>query len=263
MGRALAVLIWLIAIVSVYLFISGHWWFPEVASEHGVDIDRQFALTIVVVGIAFFAAQAALGYTVFRYGERRGAAAVYSHGNNRLEVIWTIVTAVVFIGVAIMGQKVWAQLHFNDAPPDALQVEVMGQQFAWNIRYPGPDGKFGRTDPKQINDVSNPVGIDRNDPDGKDDIVTINRMAVPVGRPVRVILRSKDVTHSYFVPSMRIKQDAVPGMVIGIHFKPTKAGIHEIACAELCGMNHYKMRGTLEVMSQQEFENFLKERSER
>ena len=185
----------------------------------------------------------------------------YTHGSNKVEIGLMLLTGVVFVTLAAMGQKVWAQLHLKEAPPDALQIEVTAQQFAWNIRYPGADGKFGRTVPKLINDQSNPVGVDPTDPASKDDVVSLNRMAIPVNRPIQLILRSKDVTHSFFVPVLRLKQDTVPGMAIPIHFKAMKTGEYEIACAELCGMEHFKMRGYLMVMSDEDFNAWLKDRA--
>jgi len=172
------------------------------------------------------------------------------------------VTAVVFIGLGVQGNRVWAEYFLTDAPPEALTVEVTAQQFAWNIRYPGPDGKFGRTDPALIDDaIGNFLGLDPKDPAGRDDVTTQNIMAAPVDRPVRVILRTKDVIHSFFVPQMRVKQDSVPGMAIRVHFTATKTGEYEIACAELCGMQHYKMRGRLLVMPEANYANWLKERA--
>ena len=147
-------------------------------------------------------------------------------------------------------------------PADAVTIEVTGQQFAWNIRYAGADAKFGRTDPKLINDANaNFLGLDDADPAAKDDVMTQNLMAIPVNRPVSVLLRSKDVTHTFFVPQLRVKQDAVPGMGIRVHFTATKPGEYEIACAELCGMQHYKMRGRLLVMTEAEYEKWLKDRA--
>jgi cytochrome c oxidase subunit 2 len=262
MALLLALAIWVIAIVTVGLFLSGKWWFPEVISAHGDAVDQQFMITIIVVGVSFFLAQIALGYVVWRYRAKGSERAQYSHGNPKLEASWTILTAVVFIGIAIMGQRVWAQLQLNEAPPDSTVIEVTGQQFVWNFRYPGADGKFGRNDPKFYDDQSNPVGVDPKDPNGKDDITSVGMMAVPVGRPVNLILRSKDVTHDFFVPGLRFKQDAVPGMKISVHFTPTKEGRYEIACAELCGLGHHRMRAFMEVKSQAEFERWLKDRAE-
>jgi cytochrome c oxidase subunit 2 len=174
-------------------------------------------------------------------------------------MLWTSATAVLFIGLTLMGEQVWARVHFQGAPEGSIPIEVTGQQFVWNFRYPGADGKFGTLDLKQINDsAGNPLGIDSKDPAGKDDLTTPT-VAVPVNRPVELMLRSKDVTHSFFVPELRLKQDAVPGMVIRIHFTADKTGRFEIACAELCGLGHYKMRSFLEVMEQADYDKWLQQ----
>jgi cytochrome c oxidase subunit II len=259
MGRALAVLIWLITLLSVWLFVSGKWWFPPAISEHGPAYDRQFMITILVVGVSFAAAQIALGFMIWRYRDRPGAAerALYSHGNNRLEMIWTVITALIFIGLAVAGQRVWAQLHFQSAPAGSAQVEVVAQQFQWNFHYPGKDKRFGRTDPALIKDSElNFVGLDEQDPNAKDDAV-VSTLAVPVNRPVELILRSKDVTHSFWVPPLRFKQDLVPGMAIHVHFTPTKVGAYELACAELCGQLHYKMKGNMLVLPDAEYNELI------
>src|SRR5262252_9678336 len=178
MGKALGVLIWILVIGVVLMFMAHMfwqptWWFPEAISEHGPRYDAQFMRTLWVVAIAFILAQVALGYVVFTFTSKKEGRAVYSHGSNKLEVTWTVITAAVFITVAVLGQRVWAELHFHEAPPDSVNIEAVGQQFAWNFRYPGADGQFGRTDPKLMNDSSgNPLGIDDADPAGKDDIVS-------------------------------------------------------------------------------------------
>jgi cytochrome c oxidase subunit 2 len=254
MGRALGVLIWLLTLASVVLFFSG-WWFPISITEHAPAIDRQFMITMVVVGISFVLAQVGLGYVVFRFGanrENKDERAVYTHGNNRLEMIWTVVTAVVFITLGVMGQRVWAQLHFSAAPAGSYPVEVVAQQFAWNMHYAGRDGKMGRTDPTLIKeDENNFIGLDEKDPNAKDDLTTTT-LAIPVNRPVELILRSKDVTHSFWVPQLRFKQDLVPGMAIRVHFTATRTGQYQLACAELCGMNHFSMKGTLLVLTEEQ-----------
>jgi cytochrome c oxidase subunit 2 len=253
MGRALAVIIWILTLGSVSLFFVKKWWFPTSISEHAPAIDRQFMLTIIVVGLAFTAAQVGLGYMVWKYRDRgQKDRALYSHGSNRLEVVWTIVTAVIFIGLGIMGQSVWASLHFNKAPAGSFQVEVVAQQFQWNFHYPGKDGVFGRTDPNLIDDSAlNFIGLDETDPSAKDD-ATHSVIAIPVGRPVELILRSKDVTHNFWVPQLRFKQDLVPGMAIRVHFTTTKTGKFELACAELCGQLHFKMRSYMLVLPVEE-----------
>jgi cytochrome c oxidase subunit 2 len=258
MGRVLGLAIWLITLGSVGMFVSKHWWFPESISEHGGAVDRQFMITIIVVGIAFAAAQIGLGWVVWKYRDSAAATrATYSHGNNRLEVVWTIVTAVIFISLAIMGQRVWASLHLHAAPAGSYTVEVVAQQFSWNFHYHGKDNVFGRTDPTLIDDSAlNYVGIDDTDPNAKDDSV-VSTLVVPVNRPVELILKSKDVTHSFFVPQLRFKQDLVPGMAIPVHFTVTKIGKYELACAELCGMNHYKMKSYMLVLPENEFNELV------
>lgn len=258
MGRVLAIAIWIITLGSVWMFVSKRWWFPEAISEHGPRVDSQFMITIIVVGVAFAAAQIGLGWVVWKYRDTASAArATYSHGNNRLEVVWTVVTAVIFISLAIMGQRVWASLHLHAAPPGSYTIEVVAQQFSWNFHYHGKDGAFGRTDPKLIDDSAlNYVGLDDTDPNAKDDSV-VSTLVVPVNRPVELILKSKDVTHSFFVPQLRFKQDLVPGMAIPVHFTVTKTGKYEIACAELCGMNHYKMKSYMLVLPENEFSELI------
>lgn len=258
MGRVLGLVIWLITLGSVGMFVSKHWWFPESISEHGGAVDRQFTITILVVGIAFAAAQIGLGWVVWKYRDSSAATrATYSHGNNRLEVVWTVVTAVIFISLAVMGQRVWAALHLHAAPAGSYTVEVVAQQFSWNFHYHGKDNVFGRTDPKLIDDSAlNYVGLDDTDPNAKDDAV-VSTLVVPVNRPIELILKSKDVTHSFFVPQLRFKQDLVPGMAIPVHFTVNKTGKYELACAELCGMNHYKMKSYMLVLPESEFNELV------
>ena len=254
MGRVLAVIIWIITLLSVLLFVSGKWWFPEAISEHAPALDRQFLITIIVVGVAFTAAQIGLGWMVWKYRDTGSTAdrAVYSHGSNRLEVLWTMITAVIFITLGLMGQSVWAQLRLHDAPPGSYTVEVVAQQFQWNFHYAGKDGKFGRTDPKFIDDGSlNFVGLDNTDATGADDSV-ISTLAIPVNRPVELRLRSKDVIHNFWVPQLRFKQDLVPGMEIKVNFQANRVGKYELACAELCGQLHFKMKSYMLVLPEEE-----------
>jgi cytochrome c oxidase subunit 2 len=254
MGRLLAVAIWVITILSVVMFFNKKWWFPEAITEHGPRVDSQFILTITICGIAFAAAQIGLGWVVWKYRESADKSrATYSHGNNRLEVVWTLVTAVVFIGVAVMGQRVWAALHLNPAPAGSTQIEVTAQQFAWNIRYAGSDKIFGSTNIDYIDDATNPVGVVDTDASGKDDISTPT-LVIPANRPVELILKSKDVTHNFWVPQLRFKQDLVPGMAIRVHFTAVKPGKYELACAELCGMNHFKMKTFMLVLPPADFD---------
>lgn len=254
MGRVLAVIIWVLTLLSVALFVSRKWWFPEAISEHAPALDRQFLITILVVGISFTAAQVALGWAVWKFRDtgKPGDRAIYSHGSNRLEMLWTVITAVVFISLAIMGQSVWASLRLHDAPPGSYSVEVVAQQFQWNFHYAGADNKFGRTDPTLIDDGTlNFIGLDPEDPASRDDAVTA-ALAIPVNRPVELKLRSKDVIHNFWVPQLRFKQDLVPGMEIKVHFTANKVGKYELACAELCGQLHFKMKSYMLVLPEDE-----------
>ena len=256
MGRVLAVIIWIITLLSVLLFVSGKWWFPEAISDHAPALDRQFMITIVVVGLSFTAAQIGLGWMVWKYRDtgKSGDRAVYTHGSNRLEMLWTVITAFIFIALGVMGQSVWASLRLHDAPPGSYSVEVVAQQFQWNFHYAGRDNKFGRTDPKLIDDSAlNFVGLDSSDPSAADDSVTA-ALAIPVNRPVELRLRSKDVIHNFWVPQLRFKQDLVPGMEIKVHFTANKVGKYELACAELCGQLHFKMKSYMLVLPEEEIQ---------
>jgi cytochrome c oxidase subunit 2 len=260
MGLILLCVIWLITLASTYFFIAKTWWLPHGASAAAAGIDHQFAVTFLIMGVVFVAAQMALGFLVWKYrNEASNKPAGYSHGNTKLEIIWTTLTIILFVGLNLIGSPIWASERFRPAVADATRVEVTGMQFAWYFRYPGPDGKFGVTKP-ELEDPSSggeaALGLDPKDPATKDDVVT-GIMEVPVGREVEVILRAHDVIHSFFVPQMRFKQDAVPGLAIHMHFTPTETGSYEIACAELCGLGHYKMHGILKVVSQNEFDQWI------
>ena len=258
----LGILIWIFTIVTTIAFASRHWWFPESASSHGEILDNQFVVTLVVTGIVFIIAQIGLGWVLFRYRDTGKNQVVYSHGNNKLEIIWTALTAIVFFLMVLPGQKIWADLYLNPAPKDAFQIEVTGQQFAWNIRYPGPDGQFGIVKPELINDAAgNPLGLDFDDPAAQDDLV-LPTMAIPVNRPIELLLRSKDVTHAFSVRELRIKQDTVPGLLIPLRFTATKTGSFEIACAELCGLGHHRMRSFIEVLTEDAYRGWLREMAE-
>jgi cytochrome c oxidase subunit II len=258
MGRALAVFLWVMTGLSVWMLASGRWWFPKAISEHGPAYDQQFMLTIVVVGIAFVAAQAALGYALWRFQDTGGEVrAVYSHGNNRMEIIWTVITAAIFITLALLGQRVWYSLHMQPAPAGSAQVKVTAQQFQWNFHYAGADNVFGVTKPEKISDESiNYIGLDDTDPAAKDDVVT-QTLVAQAGRPIELTLTSRDVTHSFWVPPLRFKQDAVPGLDVKVHFTPEKSGQYEIACAELCGQQHYKMRAYMLVLPTDEYASLM------
>jgi len=258
----LAPVVWVLTVIIVYLFAAKTWWFPPPINQHGIDYDAQFMRTLIVVGIVFFLAQMALGYVIVKF-RSNGGRAQYSHGNNRLEKLWTTATAVLFLGLVLMGAKIWAAVHFDEAPPDAIPIEVMAKQFAFNFRYPGPDGKFGKTDLKQINDAAgNPFGVVDSDPAGKDDIQSAS-LKIPVGKPIKLIMHSRDVIHNFFVPELRMKQDIVPGMEIPLHFQADKIGVYEVPCSELCGLGHFQMRTTVSVMSEADFEKWKQDQAQK
>ncbi len=264
MGLVLLLVIWLITLVSTYLFIAKTWWLPVGASAAAAGIDHHFTTTFILMGAVFVAAQLVLGWFAWKYREGGASSkgAEYSHGNVTLEAIWTVLTIVLFVGMNLMSRSIWASERFDSAKPGAVQVEVTGMQFAWYFRYAGPDGKFGATKP-ELEDASlggaGALGLDSNDPASKDDVVS-GVMVVPVNREIEVILRAHDVIHSFFVPAMRFKQDAVPGLAIHMHFTPIQTGEYEMACAELCGLGHYKMHGIVKVVSQEEFDQWLSAR---
>ena len=242
--------------ITLYYFLAKTWWYPPPINDFGREIDAQFARTFVITGIVFVASQIGLAWVVWRY-RSNGGRAKHFEGNNTMEAVWTTATIVLFVGLGIFGRAAWAQLHFQGAPADAMVIEVTGKQFNWIFRYPGADGVFGRTEPKYV-DEANPVGIDPKDPAGQDDVVTLT-LGVPVGREIKLMEKSQDVTHGFFVRELRLKQDALPGMVIPVHFHidPDKVGEYEIACTQLCGSGHHRMRATLKAMTQADFEKWL------
>jgi cytochrome c oxidase subunit II len=255
---AFAAFLVVMTVVSVYIFMAKIWWFPPAITDFGHEIDSQFTRTFIITGIVFVAAQFGLAIAVFKYRDH-GQKATYFEGNNTMEVLWTLATVVLFVGLGLYARNAWAQVHFMGAQPGALQIEVTGQQFVWNFRYAGPDGKFGRLKPELVSaSTGNPVGLDPTDPASKDDIVS-PVIVVPANHEVELILRSQDVTHSFYVRELRLKQDAVPGMDIHMHFTATDPGEYELACAELCGLGHYRMHTVLQVMTEPDFDKWVKD----
>ena len=256
---ALSLFLFIFTAVTVYIFVAKVWWFPPSITAEGHEFDAQFARTLLITGIVFIAAQLGLALAVFRFREQ-GKAVHYFEGHNGMEILWTLATLVLFVGLGLYAEKAWASVHFIGAEPGALPIEVTAQQFAWNFRYAGPDGVFGRTKPELVSaSTGNQVGIDPTDPFGKDDIVSPGELAVPAGREVDLTLKSLDVTHSFYVRELRLKQDAVPGMQIHLHFKADDPGTYELNCAELCGLGHYKMHATLKVLSEPDFEKWMQQ----
>lgn len=251
----LAFLLVFLAGSSAYIVITKKWWLPEGINEQTVTYDAQFGLTLLLVGVIFLMAQLALAYVILRYRDT-GQRATYSHGNDKLEITWTVATAVLFFGLGIAGESSWANLHFRGPSDDAIPVEVMAKQFSWTFRYPGPDGEFGRINPALIVDVFNPFGQVEDDPVGMDDF-TSGVMVVPMGEEIDLRMLTQDVTHSFFVRELRLKQDTTPGLIVRLHFQADKPGDYDIICAELCGFQHYNMKSVLRVVSREEFDQFL------
>ena len=225
-------------------------WMPIQASTHAAEIDQMTILVHWLMLVMFVGWGAFFVFVLFRF--RRGAnpRADYAGAKGKFakstEVAVAIVEVVLLVGYAIPS---WAiRVKAFPAENEAVVVRVVGTQFAWNIQYPGPDGKFGRTDIKLVGS-DNPLGLDRSDPAAKDDITTINQLNLPVDRPVLVHLSSMDVIHSFGLYEMRVKQDAIPGIQIPVWFIPNRTGEYEIACSQLCGLGHFRMRGFLTVQS--------------
>ena len=213
-------------------------WLPPNASSYGAEVDRLFWIIAAITGFFFFLVQGALLLFVLIYRAKPGKQAQYLHGNTLLEVIWTAIPAVILIWLTFASQKVWAEIRYpKNMPAAAVNAQLLAEQFAWNVRYPGPDGLY----------------------ETPDDITTINQLHLPVGMPVRLQIKSKDVIHSFFVAELRVKQDAVPGMSNTVWIEATRAGEFEIRCAELCGLGHYRMKGFVKTESPLEFDAWLKE----
>jgi cytochrome c oxidase subunit 2 len=257
-GRVLALVVFLIPILTVAA--GGRNWLPPVASEHGAGIDLMLRYLLFCAGGLLIIAHFALAYVLWRHGGQCRAS--FLQVTPRQERNWALVPIILMAliaegGVFLIGLPVWSKLYAA-APEDSVTVELTAEQFAWNVRYPGKDGRFGRTEPSLLS-LNNPVGVDRNDVAAGDDVLLIGEVHLPVNRPVRIRLRSKDVLHSFYLPIQRVKQDVVPGMTIDVWFVPTETGDFEIACAELCGFGHYQMRGLVRVESEEEFARWLEE----
>jgi cytochrome c oxidase subunit 2 len=254
----LSLLLVTLVVITVYVFVSGTYAPPPAITAVGHAIDHQYDLTLGVVATVFILSQLGLAFAIFRFRDH-GQKAHFTRGNNTMEVIWTTATVILFVGLGLMGRKAWAEMRFTEAAPGAIPVEVTENQFVFNFRYPGPDGKFGRLDPKQISaSTGNPLGIDQNDPAGKDDIV-VPTLTVPVNREVQLMIRSQDVIHNFFVRELRLQQDATPGMVVPLHFTATTIGQYEIVCTQLCGLGHSRMHSYLNVVSEADYAAFLEQ----
>lgn len=250
----------ILVVVTVWCFREPAWRPPAPITEIGKAVDHQYDLTLAVTATVFILSQLGLALAVFIFRDK-GTRAHFTRGNNTMEFLWTSATIILFLGLGIMGRKAWADTRFTEPQSDAIQVEVTANQFVFNFRYAGPDGKFGRLDPKLISaSTGNPLGIDPADPAGKDDIV-VPTLTVPVDHQVELLIRSQDVIHNFFVRELRLQQDAVPGMMIPLHFTANTIGQYEIVCTQLCGLGHYRMRSVLNVVSAADYDKFLKDQA--
>jgi cytochrome c oxidase subunit 2 len=241
-----------VVLVVVSVFYFTRFSLPPLHSDRAA-IDQGIAISLAVTGIVFVLTNLMLAWVAWRFPDRPGAVASYWHDHAGLEWSWTAVTALILFFFLFGALRLWGQMVGTPPPADAQLIEITGQQFAWNVRYPGPDGALGRTDAR-VASQENPIGLDRSDPAAKDDVLLLNQLYLPQGRAVTLQIRSVDVLHSVFLPHFRVKQDAVPGMTITTWFVPTQTGDFEIACAEHCGLGHYRMRGQVHVVPAEELD---------
>lgn len=261
MAKLFAVTILVIAILSAIPIIRNTWHPMEDISTHGQAIDEQLSDTMWEAGISFLASQILLAWFIWKFsGDRPGEKSKsFPGGATGLVAAAFILVGVEVFALGIFGVKAWAAIYFTPPAASAIPIQVQAGQFAFYFRYPGPDGTFGPIHPNQISEANaNFFGLDTtNDQDSKDDIVTAE-MAVPVNREVRLLMHAKDVSHSFYVPALRIHQDFVPGLDLQLHFTATKVGRYEIVCSQLCGLGHYNMKAYLSVLSQQDFDDWIK-----
>lgn len=262
MGKLFAVTLVVIALLSAVPIVMHTWTPPIDISTHGKMIDDQIADTMVEAGLSFLAAQILLGIFVWKFSNRAADARITSFpgGAKGLVIAAFLLVGTEALALGILGQKAWAQIYFAPPGANALPIQVQAGQFAFYFRYPGPDGTFGPLHPDKIDEGNqNFFGLDvDHDADSKDDIVAAE-MAVPVNREIHLLMHAKDVGHSFYVRELRVQQDFVPGLDLSLHFTATKIGKYEIVCTQLCGLGHYNMKAYLEVMSQDDFDKWMKQ----
>lgn len=239
------------------------YYMPPDYSAHGPELDALNLYVHWLMLILFVGWALVFLFILVRFRKSKNAKANYhgtqSHISKWAEIAVFAVECILLFGISIPAWSRWTRRP--EAAKNALEIRVVGEQFAWNAHYPGPDGIFGRTDVDHVTS-SNPLGIDPADPHGKDDVATLNDLHLQVNRDVVIRLTSKDVIHSFSLPYMRVKQDTIPGMEIPVHFRPVKvSGVEtwEIACAQLCGLGHYRMKGRYQVQTQADFDKWMKE----
>jgi len=248
----------LVALGTVVFHFVSPWWWTPIASNWGY-IDDTILITFWVTGFVFLAVVLFMAYCIYRFRYQENKRAEYNPESKKLE--WWL-TGLTTLGVVVMltpGLFVWNQ--FVTVPEEAAEFEVMGQQWQWSFRFPGKDGALGTTNARKINE-DNPFGIDPKDPNGQDDIlVEGGEVHLPVNQPVKVLLRSIDVLHDFYVPEFRAKMDMVPGAVTYFWLTPTRTGTFDILCFELCGVGHHAMRGNVVVEEESAFQEWLNEQT--
>lgn len=252
----IAIVLVLIVVSSIAFHILSPWWWTPIASNWGY-IDTTLIVTFWITGVVFTMVILFMAYCVFAFRHREGHKAVFDPENKRLEVGLTIITAIGVAALLVPGLFVWKQ--FVTVPDNATEIEVVAQQWSWNYRLPGADGRLGTTAIEHIND-DNPLGINPFDRFGKDDVIIEGgELYLPLDQPVKILLRSIDVLHNYYVPEFRAKMDMVPGMITYYWITPTRVGEFEVLCAEFCGTAHSYMRGAVYVVSPEDYQIWLDE----
>jgi cytochrome c oxidase subunit 2 len=234
------------------------WWMPPNAAAHGIAVDRLMRSDVAAMMACFLLANILLIWLFL--SPRRGPSALSTW---RVEFVPLGLLVVLYIVMAVTAEHLWARERFEGAAPDALRVEVVAQQFQWYFHYPGADAAYGQSRPQLINAaLGNPIGLDPGDQHGRDDIVA-SELVLPVHREVDLQLRSLDVIHGFFVPEMRLKQNAVPGATLHVHFTPIREGVYPILCSQVCGSGHARMQAHLRVVSQSAYDAWLAARAKR
>ena len=264
MAKIFAATIILIAIASAIPIVTHMWPMPQDISIHGHLIDEQYSDTMLEAGISFLASQFLLAFFIWKFSSPRPGAKIkrFPGGAAGLVAAGFLLVGTEVVALGVFGTRAWASVYFVRPAANAMPVQVQAGQFAFYFRYPGPDGKFGPLHADHISEGNqNFFGLDpQNDPDSKDDIVTAE-MAIPVNREIHLLMHTKDLGHSFFVPELRVQQDFVPGLDLSIHFTATKVGRYEIVCTQLCGLGHYNMKAYLEVKSQEDFDSWIKQQA--
>lgn len=256
--------------MAAAVYFSFHYqpmYLPEASSEHGMEIDKMFNLTLAITAVVVIITHILLVMFVHKYRWSETRRALYYPDNNKLEMMWTIAPAIVLTVLVLDGTKNWNAI-MSPAPEDSVQIELTGKQFAWNIRYAGPDNEFGKTNFRLIS-AENELGFDWEDANGKDDVMP-GEIYMPVNKPVLLKIRARDVLHSVYLPHFRVKMDAVPGMPTQFWFTPTKTTAemrsklgnenfnYELACTEICGRGHFSMKRTVVVVTEEEYNEWLR-----